>query len=56
MPLEIRELVIRTSVDRQNNGPATSAPNDSCATPSPAESNESQVNEVLQMIKDKNER
>ncbi|MEL6811946.1 MAG: DUF5908 family protein [Bacteroidota bacterium] len=56
MPVEIRELSVRASVDRQNT-PATqgTAAND-CSTPSPAESDQSQVNELVQMIKNRNER
>lgn len=55
MPLEIKELIIRTSVDRQNSSNAA-ASNETCATPSPQETDEVQANEVLQMIKNRNER
>ena len=58
MPLEIRELVIRTTVDRQNNSaaPATSSTDENCASPPASESNEVQASEVLEMIKNRNER
>ncbi len=55
MPLEIKELVIRTSVDNQNTSNAT-ASNENCSTPSSNETDEIQANEVLQMIKNRNER
>lgn len=56
MPFEVRELSIRATVDRQNTSTSGTAATNDCSTPAPAESNESQVNELMNMIKNRNER
>lgn len=56
MPVEIRELVIRTSVDSQNNSNSTSNTNQNCTTPSANENEQVRAGEILKMIQNQNER
>ncbi|SHJ79155.1 DUF5908 family protein [Pseudozobellia thermophila] len=56
MPVEIKELIIRTTVDGQNKKSNTGAAEQSCSDPTPAETGQVQVDEVLKMIKNQNER
>ncbi|WP_299222256.1 DUF5908 family protein [uncultured Aquimarina sp.] len=56
MPVEIKELIIRTTIDNQNEPERNSSSSEDCATPSPSESNQIQLDEVLRMMKNKNER
>lgn len=56
MPVEIKELIIRTTIDKQNEAPNTGTSGKDCSTPSPTEDNQVQLNEVLNMIKNQNER
>ncbi|WP_176328454.1 DUF5908 family protein [Arenibacter amylolyticus] len=56
MPVEIRELIIRTTVDKQNKKPSTHVSGEDCTTPPSAQTNQVRVDEVLKLIKNKNER
>ncbi len=56
MPVEIREFIIRTTVDKQNKTSNTGSSGEDCSTPSPTETGQVQANEVLKMIKNQNER
>ena len=56
MPVEIKELIIRTTVDTQNR-PANSGQNSNdCASRGPSENDQVQIDEVLKMMRNKNER
>jgi len=55
-PVEIRELSVRANVDRQNSATSHSSSDNDCSAPAPAESDQSQVNELVNMIKNRNER
>jgi len=56
MPVEIRELRIRTTVDKQNKTPKKEASKEDCTESSPSEANQLQADEVLKMIRNQNER
>ena len=56
MPIEIRELIIRTTVDKQNKKTEMPASGENCSAPSREESNQVRISEVLKMIKNQNER
>lgn len=56
MPIEIKELIIRTTIDNQNEPEGNSASSEDCSTPSSSESTQVQLDEILRMIKNKNER
>jgi len=57
MPVEIKELIIRTTIDNQNEPEGrNSVSNEDCSAPSTSEVNQIQLDEVLRMMKNKNER
>ncbi|WP_158596964.1 DUF5908 family protein [Aquimarina sp. BL5] len=56
MPVEIKVLIIRTTIDNQNEPEGNNSSSEDCSAPSPSESNQVQLDEVLRMIKNKNER
>ncbi len=58
MPVEIKELIIRTTVDSQNSpsNASSNANTDDCARSSSTENNQVQLDEIIKMMKSQNER
>ncbi len=59
MPVEIRELLIRTSINQQNESASTSSENSSsasCPEETPVNQSSNQLSEMSRMIEEQNER